>query len=166
MLLKSNSNNSNRRIIKMAKKDKDIEDEEEEEEEEDQEPEKLEEDNEEQEEQTEKVGSIDSLVFLKEYAKDINRQYTNAATKLGISKSSAHNYLMRCIYLIRTTLNDLNFLRRARLVLNKNVPDKYHISNEDIIKLKPLIYSMEMFLFQRTIHNLIANQTQHIFITI
>lgn len=151
----------------MAKKDKDIEDEEEEEEEEeDQEPEKLEEDNEEQEEQTEKVGSIDSLVFLKEYAKDINRQYTNAATKLVISKSSAHNYLMRCIYLIKTTLNDSNFLRRARLVLNKNVPDKYHISNEDIIKLKPLIYSMEMFLFQRTIHNLIANQTQHIFITI
>jgi len=35
----------------------------------------------------EKVGNIDSLVFLKEYARDINRAYTNVATKLGIGKS-------------------------------------------------------------------------------
>jgi hypothetical protein len=28
----------------------------------------------------EKVGNIDSLVFLKEYAKDINRQYTHVAS--------------------------------------------------------------------------------------
>ncbi len=40
-----------------------------------------------------KRGNIDSLVFLKEYAKDPRRQYVAVAAKLGIAKSSAHHYL-------------------------------------------------------------------------
>jgi hypothetical protein len=57
----------------------------------------------------EKVGNIDSLVFLKEYAKDINRQYTNVASQLGIGKSSAFNYLKKYLYLVRETMHDPDF---------------------------------------------------------
>jgi hypothetical protein len=80
----------------------------------------------------EKVGNIDSLVFLKEYAKDINRQYTNVASQLGIGKSSAYNYLKKYIYLVRETKHDPDFPRRAKLVLNKNVPDKYHLTDDSV----------------------------------
>jgi hypothetical protein len=85
-----------------------------------------------------KVGSIDSLVFLREYAKDPKRPYTAVASKLGIGPSSAFNYLQRYIALVEATASDPDFPRRARLVLNKNVPEKYHIPDEDIINLRPL----------------------------
>ena len=49
----------------------------------------------------EKVGNIDSLVFLKEYARNINRQYTHVASKLGIAKSSAFKYLQKYLYLTK-----------------------------------------------------------------
>jgi hypothetical protein len=80
----------------------------------------------------EKVGNIDSLVFLKEYAKDINRQYTHVASKLGIGKSSAFKYLQKYLYLTKETINDPDFPRRAKLVLNKNVPDKYHLTDDSV----------------------------------
>jgi hypothetical protein len=80
----------------------------------------------------EKVGNIDSLVFLKEYAKDINRQYTYVASKLGIAKSSAFKYLQKYLYLTKETINDPDFPRRAKLVLNKNVPDKYHLTDDSV----------------------------------
>jgi hypothetical protein len=57
----------------------------------------------------EKDGNIDSLVFLKEYAKDINRQYTHVASKLGIAKSSAFKYLQKYLYLTKETINDPDF---------------------------------------------------------
>jgi hypothetical protein len=80
----------------------------------------------------EKVGNIDSLVFLKEYAKDINRQYTHVASKLGIAKSSAFKYLQKYLYLTKETIKDPDFPRRAKLVLNKNVPDKYHLTDDSV----------------------------------
>jgi hypothetical protein len=80
----------------------------------------------------EKDGNIDSLVFLKEYAKDINRQYTDVASKLGIAKSSAYKYLQKYMYLTKETIKDPDFPRRAKLVLNKNVPDKYHLIDDSV----------------------------------
>jgi hypothetical protein len=88
----------------------------------------------------EKVGNIDSLVFLKEYSKDTSRQYAGVASKLGISKSSAHDFLHKYLYLVKETMSDADFPRRARLVLNKNVPEKYQITVDEIIKLKPLLW--------------------------
>ena len=79
-----------------------------------------------------KVGNIDSLVFLKEYAKDINRQYTHVASKLGIGKSSAFKYLQKYLYLTKETIKDPDFPRRAKLVLNKNMPDKYHLTDDSV----------------------------------
>jgi hypothetical protein len=63
----------------------------------------------EQDEKPEKVGNIGSLVFLKEYAKDINRQYTHVASKLGIAKSSAYKYLQKYMYLTKETIKDPDF---------------------------------------------------------
>jgi hypothetical protein len=91
-----------------------------------------------------KVGSIDSLVFLREYAKDPKRPYTAVASKLGIGPSSAFNYLQRYIALVEATASDPDFPRRARLVLNKNVPEKYHIPDEDIINLRPLRFMADI----------------------
>ncbi|HKG42603.1 MAG TPA: hypothetical protein VKA98_10725 [Nitrososphaeraceae archaeon] len=88
----------------------------------------------------EKVGNIDSLVFLKEYSRDIKRQYSHVATKIGIGKSSAYKYLQKYLYLVKETMSDADFPRRARLVLNKNVPEKYQITVDEIIKLKPLLW--------------------------
>jgi hypothetical protein len=68
----------------------------------------------------------------------IKRPYTAVASKLGIGPSSASNYLQRYIALVEATASDPDFPRRARLVLNKNVPEKYHIPDEDIINLRPL----------------------------
>jgi hypothetical protein len=36
-------------------------------------------------------------------------------------------------------MNDVDFPRRAKLVLNKNVPEKYHIIDYEIIRLRPLL---------------------------
>jgi hypothetical protein len=92
-----------------------------------------------------KVGNIDSLVFLKEYSRDVNRRYSNVASKLGIAAASAENYVKKYIYLVGNTLNDPDFPRRAKAVLNKNIPEKYHITDDEMVALKPLVQTYGKF---------------------
>lgn len=74
--------------------------------------------------------SIETLNFLKEYAQDPNRNFEDVAQKLGISEQNAENYLRKYIYFVKNTEKDRDFPRRARLVLNNNVPAEFHIDQK------------------------------------
>jgi hypothetical protein len=56
----------------------------------------------------EKVGNIDSLVFLKEYAKDPRRQYVTVAAKLGIAKFEPFYHWTKIAISIGGILKHLN----------------------------------------------------------
>lgn len=101
--------------------------------------------------------SIETLNFLKEYAQDSNRNFEDVAQKIGISEQNAESYLRKYIYLVKNTEKDKDFPRRARLVLNNNVPNEFHITDEELITLKTLVTEYD---FDTSINDESQNQGQ------